>query len=138
MANGRQQVSSMEAHGSKAAQQQSCKARQCNMTVASNMESGNMGGSNGSEAMAAAAGQRWQQAASAGASARSGAAPTEKRAGAVHGRPFTKRTPRQRSSFTDKETMLYDAATGDEADEAAASAPARRMESARARRRTGQ
>ena len=122
----------MEAQGSKAAQQQSCKARQCNMTVASNMESGNMGGSNGSEAMAAAAGQRWQQAASAGASARSGAAPTEKRAGAVHGRPFTKRTPRQRSSFTDKETMLYDAATGDEADEATASAPARRMESARA------
>ena len=50
------------------------------MTVASNMESGNMGGSNGSEAMAAAAGQRWQQAASAGASARSGAAPAEKRA----------------------------------------------------------
>ena len=128
----------MEAHGSKAAQQQTCEAKQRNVMVASSKDSDGTGDSDSSEAMAATAGQRWQQAASAGASARSGAAPTEKRAGAVHGRPFTKRTPRQRSSFTDKETMLYDAATGDEADEAAASAPARRMESARARRRTGQ
>ena len=125
MANGRQQVSSMEAHGSKAAQQQSCKARQYNMTVASNMESGNMGGSNGSEAMAAAAGQRWQQAANAGASARSGAHQRKSGRG-VHGRPFTQGAPRQRSQFTDTTTMHYDAATGGRA---------RRMERARARRR---
>ena len=128
----------MAAHGSKAAQQQTCEAKRRNVMVASSMDSDGTGDSDSSEAMAATAGQRWQQAANAGASARRSGAHQRKSGRGVHGRPFTQGAPRQRSSFTDKATMLYDAATGDEADEAAASAPARRMESARARRRTGQ
>ena len=125
----------MEAHGSKAAQQQTCEAKQRNVMVASSMDSDGTGDSDSSEAMAATAGQRWQQAASARASARSGT--HQRKSGRV---AFTGVCSRQerRDSAPPSQTQRQDAATGDGADEAAASAPARRMESARARRQTGQ